>query len=53
MLQLSCNVIFSGIIEGAAGVDLDCDISVYLSTSIDKESSIFPKRVIHILFVSV
>lgn len=38
MLQVSRNVNFSGIIEGAAEVDLDCDISMYLSTGSDRES---------------
>lgn len=53
MLQVSCNANFSGIVEGAAGVDLGCDTSVYPSTSSDRESREFPKKVIHVLVASV
>lgn len=53
MLQLFCNVIFNGIIKDATQVDLGCDVLVYLSSSSDKESNLFPKEVSPILFVSV
>lgn len=52
-LQFFCNVFFNCIIKGATQVDLGCDVSVYLSSSSEKESSLFPKKVSHILFVSV